>query len=66
MGVVGIPKLYVKIWWPLFLALKARLFFIKIHILFLNIELFKSYFFSQSFGLDYSELIQPNPIIKSD
>ena len=28
-GGFGSPKLYVKFWWPLFLALKTRLFFAK-------------------------------------
>ena len=28
-GGVGIPKLYVKFWWPLFLALKPDLKFVK-------------------------------------
>ena len=28
----GIPKLFVKFWWPLFFALNIRLFLAKIHI----------------------------------
>ena len=28
-GDSGIPKLYVKFWWPLFLALKTWLFLVK-------------------------------------
>ena len=36
-GGSGIPKLYVEFWWPLFLALKTRLFLAKIHIFSLNV-----------------------------
>ena len=30
MAGLGIPKLYVKFWWPLFLVLKTRLFWPKV------------------------------------
>jgi len=36
-GGVGIPKLYVKFWWPLILALKTRPFWPKFTFLFLNV-----------------------------
>ena len=36
-GGSGIPKLNVKFWWPLFLALKRRLFWPKVAFLFLNV-----------------------------
>ena len=38
-GVSGIPKLYVKFWQPLFLALKTRLFWPKVTFEFINIPI---------------------------
>ena len=44
-----IPKLYVKFWWPMFLALKTRLFWPKVTFLFLNVPIAHIFFGDNDF-----------------